>query len=133
MTLGDIVIGLCVLFCLFVGICALLLCVVGFSFGQGVAITLAFLFFGVWNPVGWAVLIWCIFSRRAQVKRALLERRRCHTPGGEIALVHCVSPEGRGDRTMKTLFTVGCHPALGAVLTRPHQDSVHHEVNAAPR
>ena len=73
MTLGDIVLGLCVLFCLFVGICALLLCVVGFSFGQGVAITLAFLFFGVWNPVGWVVLIWCIFSRRAQVKRAMLE------------------------------------------------------------
>jgi len=73
MTIGDIVIGLCILFCLFVGICALLLCVVGFSFGQGVAITLAFLFFGVWNPVGWAVLIWCIFARRAQVKRAMLE------------------------------------------------------------
>jgi hypothetical protein len=73
MTLADILIGICVLFFLFVGICALLLCVVGFSFGQGVAITLAFLFFGVWNPVGWAVLIWCIFSRRAQVKRAMLE------------------------------------------------------------
>ena len=73
MTLGDILIGLIVLFCLFVGICALLLCVVGFNFGQGVAITLAFLFFGVWNPVGWVVLIWCIFARRAQVKRAMLE------------------------------------------------------------
>ena len=34
MTIGDILIGLIVLFCLFVGICALLLCVVGFSFGQ---------------------------------------------------------------------------------------------------
>ena len=73
MTLGDIVIGLCILFCLFVGICALLLCGVGFSFGQGVAITLAFLFFGVWNPVGWVALIWCIFARRAQIMRAMLE------------------------------------------------------------
>ena len=67
MTLGDIVLGLCILFCLFVGICALLLCVAGFSFGQGVAITLAFLFL--------AVLIWCTFGRRAQAKRAMRERQ----------------------------------------------------------
>ena len=26
-----------------------------------------------WNSVGWVVLIWCIFARRAQVKQAMLE------------------------------------------------------------
>ena len=36
-------------------------------------ITLAYLFFGVWNPFGWVGLIWWIFARRAPVKRAMVE------------------------------------------------------------
>ena len=33
----------------------------------------AFLISGVRSTAGWVVQIWCIFARRAQVKRAMLE------------------------------------------------------------
>ncbi len=66
MDLTDIFFLLSALLCLMIGLGALALRVVGFSFMQGAVITTAFLFFGFWNPVGWIVLILCIISRYEQ-------------------------------------------------------------------
>ena len=73
MSVGEIVFILCFLFCAFVLCCTAFLRAVGFTFWQGLWITLAFVTFGIWNPVGWVVLVSCVVIRRKQVQLAMLE------------------------------------------------------------
>ena len=81
---------------LVVGTGALLLRVVGFSFGKGVLITTTFLFLGFWNPIGWVVLGLCIWLQvRENRDRLLTKQPRPRVPTVEVGRATTASGTGR--------------------------------------
>lgn len=75
MSLGDLVLVLLVLLAAVVTAGAVVLHVVGFSLGKGALITVAFLFVGFWNPVGWIVLGLCAWVQVKENRGRLLARQ----------------------------------------------------------
>lgn len=76
MDISTLLFLICALFAFVVCTGAAALKVIGFTFGQGVVITAAFLVFGTWHPIGWGLLIACVVIRRRQLAARLEARNQ---------------------------------------------------------
>ena len=82
MTITDLFLLLLLIFAAFVAIGTMTLRVLGFSAARGAAITMTFICFGFWNPVGWIVLGLCVYLQASENRKKLEAARAAQMAAG---------------------------------------------------
>lgn len=101
-TLTNIVIILCVIYAVVVLIVYSLFRAVGLSGGKALLVTMAFMLFGLWHPLGWIMLGFCLLAQYAEHREQITTHKQpevAAAPGSASVVYPQLTKKGKYART----------------------------------
>lgn len=100
-TLLTIVVIVCIVYALVVVAVYSLFKAVGLSGGKALLVTMAFMLFGLWHPLGWGVLGFCLLAQYAERREqiAAMNKARMAAPVGITPMYPQLTERGKYART----------------------------------